>query len=366
MRQRENLLDVIGLLLKERKLLFGITAAAAILSILVALLLPVYYKASTTFLAASPDLTNPSKLFGGKEVAVYGTGNDIERLMGIAASEETLGFLIDSFNLMEVYDIDPKSPRARNDVREALSDLYGVKRTQYDAVEITIEDKEPARAAAMANAARERVSGVIRRVTSNGQGEMASMYVNSIRMKRDRISSVQDSLQTLTKLYGIVDVQSQRESLSGLLGATERGLTSDSVKFSRLKRMRVGGKLRDSIRVLEARIEAQRSTRIQVVDQLNTFAAVSGIISALQTEFDIVSQQLAYDQERLRQFETMGSSDGQVIHLLDSAYVPDRKSRPVRSLIVIGSTLAAFLFAALGILLFDTYKDVEWKQYFTD
>jgi len=366
MRQRENLLDVVGLLLKRRKLLLSITAAAAVLSILAALLLPVYYKASTTFLAASPDLTNPSKLNGDTEVEVYGTGNDVERLMGVATSEATLSFLIDSFNLMEVYEIDPESKRARNDVREALTDLYGVKRTQYDAVEISIEDKDPMRAATMANAARIRVADVIRGVTKNGQLDVANMYRNAIKKKSNRLIEVQDSLRVLTKLYGIVDVQSQRESLSGLLGSADRSFTSDSVKLSRLKLIRAGGKLRDSMRLMEARIEANRSTRFQIIDQLNTFAAVSGTIEALQTEFEIVSKQLAYDQERLRQFETMGSNSGPVIHLLDLAYVPDRKSRPIRSLIVVGSTLAAFLFAALGILLFDTYKDVKWKQYLTD
>lgn len=366
MRQRENLLDVIGLLLKKRKLLLGTTAVAAVLSILVALLLPVYYKASTTFLAASPDLTNPSKLFGDKEVAVYGTGNDIERLMGIATSEETISFLVDSFNLMEVYEIDANSARARNDVREALSNLYGVKRTQYDAVEISIEDQSPERAAAMANAARERVSAVIRGVTNEGQREMATMYLGSVTKKKNRLEDIQDSLRQLTILYGIVDVQSQRESLSGLLGSTERSLTSDSVKLSQLSRMSVSGKLRDSLKVMEARIQANRSTRLQLLQQLSTFASASGLVEALQTEFEIVSKQLAYDQERLRQFETMGSTNGPVIHLLDRAYLPDRKSRPVRWLIVVGSTLAAFLFAALGILLFDTYKDVKWKQYFTD
>lgn len=366
MRQRENLLDVIGLLLKKRKLLLGITAAAAILSILVALLLPVYYKASTTFLAASPDLTNPSKLFGGKEVTVYGTGNDIERLMGIATSEETLSFLIDSFNLMKVYEIDPESNRAQYDVREALSSLYGVKRTQYDAIEISVEDKDPARAAIMANTARERIINVIRSVTSNGQHEMAAMYNNSIIMKKSRLSEIQDSLKALTILYGIVDVKSQRESLSGLLGSTERMLASDSVKLSELSRMQVSGKLRDSLKVMQARIQAHRSTKTMLRKQLNTFASASGTVEALQTEFEIVSSQLAYDQERLRQFETIGTSSGPVIHLLDRAYVPDRKSRPVRSLIVIGSTIAAFLFAALGILLIDTYKDVKWNQYLTD
>jgi len=102
----------------------------------------------------------------------------------------------------------------------------------------------------------------------------------------------------LTNLYGIVDVQSQKESLSGLLGSTERNIISDSVKYSRLKNQRLGSRLRDSLKVMEARIEAKRSMRIQLLSQLNTFAAASGTVEALQTEFEIVSQQLAYDQAR--------------------------------------------------------------------
>ena len=40
-----------------------------------------------------------------------------------------------------------------------------------------------------------------------------------------------------------------------------------------------------------------------------------------------------------------------------------RKARPVRWLIVSGSTLAAFIFTCLGVVVADSYKEVEWQRY---
>ncbi len=60
------------------------------------------------------------------------------------------------------------------------------------------------------------------------------------------------------------------------------------------------------------------------------------------------------------------ASPGPVIYVSNAARVPDRKSRPVRSLIVLGITLAAAILSAVGIILWDTYKAVDWKRYARD
>jgi hypothetical protein len=39
-----------------------------------------------------------------------------------------------------------------------------------------------------------------------------------------------------------------------------------------------------------------------------------------------------------------------------------RKNRPVRSLIVLGSIISMFLLSALGAVIVDAYKDVNWEQ----
>ena len=368
MSQPENLIDVVGLLLRRRRIVLQVTAVAAAIGILTALLLPVYYRASTTFLAASPDQTNPTKIFRtGETVSVYGTGNDIERLIGVANSEETIGFLVDSFDLYTVYDIPRDHAKARRRVREELSDLYEVTRTRYDEVEIAVEDRDPERAAAMANAARNRMEQVVRAATSTSRDDLAQAFRNTISAKEQRRRALSDTLRALSDAYGIVNVQTQSAEFAGLLGRTDRDIAADSASLAVLKAgRRLTPRLRDTVAVITARIEAQREGRRQLVGQLESFQRGSGRVQAAQIEYDYLASQLTYDRERLRQIEALNQGRGAIIHLLDRAYVPDTKSRPVRWLIVVGTTAAAFVLAVLGVLLYENYKAVEWRRYLRD
>ncbi len=362
MPQRDNLLDVVGLLLRRRRLIAAITAGAAIICIIISLLLPEYYRASTTFLAASPDQSNPSVLNSAQaQVEIYGTGDDIERIIGVANSEETISFLIDSFDLFGVYDIDRESRRARYQVREAFADNYEVLRTRYDEVQISVEDTDPERAAAIANAARDRVEFVLRQVIQRGLGMQASNYESSLEAKRQRRLQLVDSLQALSTRYGIVDVTTQSEQLSGMLDKIDRDVLMDSTRLASLTRSRVGGRLRDSLAVIQARLEAQRMSRRSVKDQLERFARGRSDVEALQIESELLAEQLAYNLEILRRLTSF--TGGTVIYLVDKAAVPDAKVRPVRWLIVVGGTLVAFVLAVLGVLVHDTYKSVEWRRY---
>ena len=364
MRQRENLLDYLGLLLRKRKLILRTTAAAAVLSILVALLLPVYYRSQTTFLAVSPDQTNVSKIFNGNsELSVYGSGNDIERVLAVANSDMTLEFLIDSFNLFEVYDIDPSSAKARFRVRESLSDLYEATRTRYDEVEIAVEDRSAERAAAMANAARDRIEQVLLGLTASSREGLGGAYRSALLTKESQLAALSDTLRDLSTRYGIVDVTAQGEQLAEQVGRIERQIVADSAKLASLKRMGTRGRLRDSVSMLEARIQANNSVRTQVDQQLRSFAKASTRLATVRNEINYLASQMTYDRERIRQVDVLENQAGGIIILLDPARIPETKARPVRWLIVVGSTLMAFLLTCLGILVLDRYKTVDWKQY---
>ncbi len=363
MPQRESLLDVIGVLLRQRQLWFSIVGAAAIISIIVALTLPVWYVAVTLCLAASPDQNNYSKIFTGEQVEMYGTGNDIERVIAAAESEETIRFLVDSFDLYTVYGIDSSSTRAVSDVREELHDHYSVERTRFSEIEISVEDQDPQRAAAMANAARERCGAVLQNLHLRAQQEMRSTFARAVQVKEQRLKSVADSIQMLSDNSGIIDVGVQQSELSGLVFSTEQRLIQDSVALITLSRQSLSGRLRDTLAVLRARIDANRSSRASLSAELKRFTGGRSMIQSLTAEYAIISDQLAYDRERTRQLQSLMEKPGPVIYPSSVARVPDRKARPVRWLIVVGTTLAAAIFAALGILVWDTYKQVPWSRY---
>ena len=94
MKDKDNLIGVLKTLFRWKKQLIILCGAVGIGSIIIVLLLPVYYKASTTFLAASPDQAKPELLFGegNLKTEYYGNANDIDRLLTIANSNELVEF----------------------------------------------------------------------------------------------------------------------------------------------------------------------------------------------------------------------------------------------------------------------------------
>ena len=160
MNNNENLIGVIATIFKWRKPIIYLTLFAAVLSIGISLLLPNYYSSTTSFYAASTDLAKPEMIFGltGKAMEYYGADADIDRLLTIAESNELKDYLVDSFNLLEHYDIDTSDIKSGFKVREVLDELYQVKKTKYDAIELTVEDKDRVFAANMVNAARDKIN----------------------------------------------------------------------------------------------------------------------------------------------------------------------------------------------------------------
>ena len=136
--------------------------ATAIGAAIISLVLPVYYKSTTIFYAASPDLAVPASIFGISAEApeYYGTENDIDRILSIANSGQLVAFMVDSFDLYERYDIDPKSLRGAYYVALEFEEHFDVVKTKYDAIELRIEDRDKEMAAKMTKAARNLINAL--------------------------------------------------------------------------------------------------------------------------------------------------------------------------------------------------------------
>ena len=61
-------------------------------------------------------------------------------------------------------------------------------------------------------------------------------------------------------------------------------------------------------------------------------------------------------------FKTHAYSNIAGIIILEPVQVPNLKSYPIRSFIVLGSTLIAIIIGIIGVLLLDIYKRVNWKE----
>jgi LPS O-antigen subunit length determinant protein (WzzB/FepE family) len=66
--------------------------------------------------------------------------------------------------------------------------------------------------------------------------------------------------------------------------------------------------------------------------------------------------------ERYKQVKSASESDFPTTLLLEAGAVPVIKSRPKRTLIVAAAVAVAFVFSVIGVVVFDTYRDVNWRE----
>lgn len=362
MENKENLLGVIKTLFKFKKLIMMCCGAVFIGSIIVSFLLPVYYKSTTTFYAASPDFTNPDKMFGGgnSDFDYYGTSEDVERLLTIATSGELVDYMIKEFNLYEHYDMDSTGEKSAFYITEKFNGLYNVQKTKYEALELSIEDQDRELCAKMANAARKKIESINLEVARKGQQQQIDAIQLSIKDADLGLKLLTDSLMKLRETYSIYDIETQGETISSLYTNAMSSFSKLEGKYEAVKNS--PNMPRDSIRKVKIEMDASKRQIEGLKKDLALFNQGSSIVEILSEQHESARKQLSWDKERYKRVTAAYKTNAPSIHLVESAQVPIVKARPIRSIIVIGSTVVALLLTVLGLLVFDHYRDVDWQE----
>jgi tyrosine-protein kinase Etk/Wzc len=355
-----NLLEVLKTISRQKRPILMVTALAFVGAILVTLSKDNYYMSTTEFYAASPDLAKPEPV--GRETGdrdYYGEDEDRDRVLSIAESGQVLNYLIEKYNLYEHYDIDTTNVKAPFNVARKLAGLYEVIRTKFGSIKISVEDKEPKLAAAMANDARTKVEEICRYLIKESQLKQIATFKTNIEEKEKEIKTLGDTLQVWQAQYAIYNAAKQSEVLPELVAKAQSKLIRTQKKMDLLKQARVP---RDTIIYLEAEVEGLKYEVDGLTSNLKTFNQGMGKIQVLTVQHEEARAQLALDKERLKQLESVNKSDFSALYIVENGAVPIVKSRPKRTILVLTATMVAFLFSVIGVLLLEWNKKVNWKD----
>ena len=362
MSENENLIDLVSILFRNRKKIIYSCIAAAIISAAVSLLLKNHYKSTTIFYPASTDLAKPVPVGGVEDNRnFYGNDYDIDRLISIANSSELSDYLIKKFNLFEHYDIDSTSKRGPSNLRKKLSKLYMIEKSRYDAIELSVEDKDPQLAAQMANSARDKINSIAQGLIKGSQQKMISAYDATLLEKEIGIKLLSDSLSKVRKKYKIFSGGSQGEVFGELVTTTEAEINNAQAKIDAYRSMNGP---QDSIRKLQINLAGLNSQMKSLQKNVELYNDGSAQVLTLDLQQKKYADQLAIDKERYKQLKLIYDAPFSSIHLVQKAQVPLLKSRPKRSLIVIGITLLTGILSSLWILMSHQFKNTGWREVF--
>lgn len=341
MNNESNVLKYLAILHEWRKFIVINTGIVIILSVVISLLLPNWYRASTSLLSPKqPDLLSSlgstssvlKGISGLGRLGGFGQKSNSYNYFAILNSRTTMEKVVRKFDLITVYDTPDSSMEKA--IKE-LSNNIRFEDGENDEIIIEVFDKNPQRAASMANYFVEVLNEINTRI-----GTLEARNNREFMERR-----LEEANQMLFKSE---EVLKKYQEKSGLIITPEQ--TSGIDAIASLYAMKV--KKEVEVAILEKGVTADNNALQQMRLELNELEKkVSTIpetgIASIRLYRDVAIQQKIveflvplYEQARIEE-----QKDVPVLLVLDTAIPPEKKSKPQRSLIVLLSTFVMFTFS---------------------
>ncbi len=384
-----NLIDYFMVLLKHKRMIFFIVALAIILSVVVSLLLPKMYTATARVLPPKEPDSGLSTLLtqsGGPLGSLAGSfmqGKTTSDLyVGMLKSRTVADVLIKEFNLKELY-----KKKYLEDVYKHLAKRINIRVSRKDQIiSVSVEDKDPKRAADMANTYLEALDRINRTVNIT-EGQRKRIFLETrLKEAKNDLSRAEIELKEFQEKYKLVSIEEQAKVAIEGAAKIKGEIIVAQTELEVLKQFGTGRQneaimLQSKIVALQnqlAKIESG-NPEMNVLKEhgmvegesnfyipFNELPALGMQLGRLIREAKIQEKvfELVTSQYEMAQIEE--AKDVNTIQVLDRAVPPDKKSSPKRSLIVILSTVVALflsIFLAFFVEYFQRLKIEDKERY---
>jgi|GEM_PF-6083201 len=360
-----SLLEVIGSIWRWKKGLIIFVVAAMVLTAVVSLMIPNYYKAQVTIMPANEE----KDLFGSqsKNNSLYGDEDAVDRSIIFANSSPLVAFMVDSFKLAARYGIDVSTPKGEYKVAKRFRKLYQVKKNEFSGIELSLEDQSAEKAAEMLRAVLARLEHIHKLATEPSKQQLLGTYEQALTDKREELRRISDSLYILRARYKIYDVKEQGELLANTLVRTQAKLAEGQAKLVAFK---AAGR-RDSVAVISAQIAGYQEQLKQLNEEsdsarsainLKAYNAGREQILAYENEVENLTDDIGEIRSEYAKFKAQAASQASSIIVLEEVEVPKVKSYPRRSLFVLGAGVLALIIGVMAVLVLELNRKIDWKE----
>lgn len=317
----------------HRKLIIWVTLLGMVASIVVALVIPEKFKSNVIMYPTRSNSVSKALLTdnpsGYDDILLFGEEEQSEQLLQILNSGRTRDRVIDEFDLYEVYEIEPDDPYRYTKVVRGFRTNVKSERTKFGSIQIEVLDESPERAAKMANFMGDLVDEIKNDMQKERAGRGLEIVEEKVVALEAQIKVMNDSMQVLREL-GVQDYHSQTERFNEQLG---RAVVQGNQK---------------AIKYFEERFEVLAQyggAYVTLQDQLYNDVKR---LSSLRTQYE--RAEADYEADLPHKF------------VVDKARVADKKSYPIRWLIVLMSTIGAFLFSIFLIIVQANMKKIKERN----
>ena len=366
-----NIPELLAKLARHKKMIGGVTAGAAIVSLVVSLLMTPIFRAETKILPPQQNssiiasqLLNQMGGFASLASSAVGIKNPNEMYIGFLRSRTVYDKIIDRFGLMKLYDA-----KYREDARKDLAEALAARSGNDGMLVVSVEDPDPKRAADMANAFVEEMIGVSRGLALTEAAQRRLFFEEQLKDVKLALASAEEGIKGFQEKTGALKIDDQARAVIQGIGNLRAQIAAREVQYKVAQTFATPQnpdlqRIEEELRGLKAELNKLEQKGGNSPDPLMPTGRMPSVgmeylrklrdVKYNETLYELLAKQ--YEMAKLDE-----ARDAAVIQIIDKAVQPERKVKPKKAIIVALSTLTAFLLSILLAFFIERRKIVRYS-----
>lgn len=241
MPESAGLADFVLPLIRRRRLVVGIVGAAAVVSVVAALLWPKSWRATATLLPPERRMDTPLFVPGGFEavgstlrgLTLRQVATPTDVFLAILESRSVAEAIVERFDLREEYDV-----KSLLKAVHTFQEHMDVGTTNDGTIRVSAVASSPEQAADLANALVEELDRVNRSLATREATAIREFVERELDQSKTRLAAAEDSLRAFQEAYGALDIGEQAKAVIAAAASIRAKILSAEVELGVLRRTR--------------------------------------------------------------------------------------------------------------------------------
>lgn len=354
-----SLLDLLIVLASRKRFILIVTLGFAVSGALISLVLPKRYTATVTILPPQQNTSIGAAMVSqlgnvGSMAATMAGGslslkNPNDMYVAMLTSRTVEDAMVQRFDLMHEY-----GKAYPSDARKAFENHLNVDGSTKDGlIHISFENKNPQRAAQIANGFVEEFRTLSRHLAITEASQRRLFFEEQLEQAKDNLANAEEALKRTEQSTGLIQLDSQARALIESASTLRAQIAAKEVQIQSMRTFATGEN--SGMIQAEQELEGLRSQLSKLAGSDETSAGLlvpKGMVPQAGLEYIRKLRDVKYHETIFdilaRQFEIAKldeAKQGSVIQVVDSAIPPDKRSFPKRGFIMMGATIAGFFIA---------------------
>lgn len=315
--------------------IIGLSVLAGVIGYGIALLIPPTFTARATIVSPQQQQNSAAAALASLgALAGLGGGaikSPADQYVSIMQSATVGNRVIDRFKLMDVYQA-----KYRADALKVLSTNTRVAAGKKDSlISLEVDDEDPTRAAQMANAFVEELRWVTNNLALTEAQQRRAFFEQQLRQTKEALLTAQAQVQKTGFTAGAL--KSEPKAAAEAYARTRAEIASAEVRLGILRKT-----LTENAPEVQQQTSALSGLRAQLarLEQPAESAGSQDYVSAYR-EFKYQEALLDVFAKQFELAKLDEAREGTLIQVLDPATPPERRSKPKRSMIALGTAVVA-------------------------